>query len=222
MSKQTMSKQAMKQTMFLKTLGVAMCFAVSAQQATAANTGSFYIGADVGSTEITGDNSIGKDSVFVAGQKFKDSDTSYGLHAGFQFTDWFAAELGYTDFGSTSKRFKIRPDIMFIVAPNDTQVVDAKGVSLSGVFSYSLSQSFSVLGVVGVTSINYDSTWKGGFSPMTGSLRENHSFTDQGLLLGVGGKYALSDSLALRADVRRNDVGDFKLDTLSVGVEYSF
>lgn len=217
-----MSKQTMSQKMFLKTLGLAMCFALGAQDAAAANAGSFYIGADVGSTQVTGDTSTGKDSVFVAGQKFKDSDTSYGLHAGFQFTDWFAAELGYTDFGSTSKRFKIRPDIMFIVAPNDTQVLDAKGVSLSGVFSYSLSQSFSVLGVVGVTSINYDSTWKGGFSPMTGSLRENHSSTEQGILLGVGGRYALTDSVALRVDLRRNDVGDFALDTASVGLEYNF
>lgn len=216
-----MNKQ-MNKKMSLKTFGLAMCLAVSTQQAAAANTGGFYVGADVGSTEIKGDGRIGKDSVFVTGQQFKDSDTSYGLHAGFQFNDWFAAELGYTDFGTTIKRFKIRPDIMFIVAPNDTQVVDAKGVSLSGVFSYGLGQRFSVLGVLGVSSINYDSTWKGGFSPMTGSLREHHSFTDQGLLLGLGGRYELNDLVALRVDLRRNDVGDFKLDTASVGVEYSF
>ena len=211
----------MNKIMSFKTLGVLIGLAFASQQALAANAGKFYVGADVGTTEFSGDGP-GKDSVFVPGQEFKDSDTSYGLHVGFQFNDWFAAELGYTDFGSATDRFKIKPDIMFIVAPNDTQTVDAKGVSLTGVFSHHFTDSFAVLGVLGVSSMDYKNTLSGGFSPVTGSLLEKHSFSDQGLIYGVGASYALSDSFALRADLRRNDVGDFSLDTVSLGLEYSF
>ncbi len=211
----------MKKMMSLKILSVCAGVALASQQVLATDAGKFYVGADVGTTQFSGDGP-GKDSVFVAGQSFKDSDTSYGLHLGFQFNDWFAAELGYTDFGSATDRFKIRPDIMFIVAPNNIQTVDAKGVSLSGVFSHHFSNQFAVLGLLGVSSMDYKSTLSGGFSPVTGSLLEKHSFSDQGLIYGVGARYALSDSFALRADLRRNDVGDFSLDTASVGLEYSF
>jgi len=211
----------MKKIMQLTALASLMLLTVTSQHVFATETGKFYLGADVGSTQFKGDGP-GKNSVFIAGQEFKDSDSSYGLHAGFQFTNWFAVELGYTDFGSATDTFKIKPDIVFIVAPNDTQTVEAKGASLAGVFSYALSSSFNVFGVLGVTAMEYDATLSGGFSEVTGRLLEKNSFSDQGLLYGVGAKYALNDSFNLRVDVRRNDVGDFSLDTASVGLEYSF
>jgi len=211
----------MNKIMSLKTLGLLIGLGFVSHQSLAANAGKFYIGADAGATEVSGDGP-GEDSIFVSGQTFKDSDTSYGLHVGFQFNDWFGAELGYSDFGSATDRFKIKPDIVFIVAPQDTQTVDAKGVSLTGVFGHHFSSSFSVIGVLGVSSLDYESTWSGGFSEVTGSLSEKHSFSDQGLIYGVGTRYALNDSLNLRADIRRNEVGDFRLDSASIGLEYSF
>ena len=211
----------MKNLTQLKCLSVAIAVALSAQQALAADAGKFYIGADAGSTQFSGDGPA-KSVVFVDGQEFKDSDSTYGIHAGFQFADWFAVELGYTDFGSATDRFKISPDIVFIVSPNTIQTVEAKGASLAGVFSYDLSADFAVFGVLGITAMDYEKTLSGGFSPVTGSLLEKDSLSDQGLLYGVGAKYALSESFNLRADLRRNDVGDFDLDTVSVGLEYSF
>jgi OOP family OmpA-OmpF porin len=211
----------MKKTMQLTTLASLIFLSVVAQPSLAVDAGKFYLGADVGSTEFKGDGP-GKNSVFVAGQEFTDSDSSYGIHAGFQFNDWFAAELGYTDFGRASQRFIVRPDILFIVAPNHTQIVDAKGASLAGVFSYQLGQGFSVLGVLGVSSVKYESTWTGGFSEVTGNLRERQKVSDQGLIYGIGGRYELNDSLALRLELRCTDVGDFDLDTANFGLEYSF
>lgn len=211
----------MKKMKSLKILGASILLALGSQQLLAADAGRFYAGIDVGATGFSGAGP-GKDSIFVPGQTFKDSDTGYGLHAGFQFNDWFAAELGYSDFGSATDRFKIKPDIMFIIAPNYIQTVDAKGVSLTGVFSHSFTNCFSVMGVVGVSSVDYKSTMSGGFSEVADSLQEKHSFSDQGLIYGIGAKYALNDSLNLRVDVRRNDVGDFDLDTSSIGLEYSF
>lgn len=211
----------MKKMMPLKLLSLFAGVALASHQALAADAGKFYVGADIGSTQFYGDGPA-KNSIFVPGQTFKDSDTSYGLHVGFQFNDWFAAELGYTDFGSATDKFKIKPDIVFIVAPNNIQTVEAQGVSLSGVFSYKLASDFTLLGIVGVSSMDYENTLSGGFSEVTGSLLEKHSFSDQGLIYGVGAKYALNDSLALRVELRRNDVGDFRLDSTNLGFEYSF
>lgn len=205
----------------LKYLAAAIVLASGAQQALAADAGKFYIGVDAGSTQFSGDGPA-KSAVFVDGQEFKDSDSSFGVHAGFQFADWFAVELGYTDFGSATDNFKISPDIAFIVSPNTIQTIDAKGASLAGVFSYGLGADFAVFGVLGVTAMDYEKTLSGGFSPVTGSLLEKDSLSDQGLLYGVGANYALSQSFNLRAELRRNDVGDFSLDTASVGLEYSF
>jgi len=187
----------------------------------AADTGSVYVGVEAGSSSLKGDGPA-KDSVFLAGQKFSNADSSYGVHFGYQFNEWFAAEISYADYGSHTEKFKIRPDIAFIVAPNDTQMIDAKGASLAGVFSQELGVNLSLFGVLGVSSIEYDITWTGGFSPITGNLKEKRSFSDQGLLIGVGSRYLLNDFLALRVDLRRTDVGDLRLDTASIGVEYWF
>ncbi len=211
----------MQKNTHVKYWGATIALVLGAQQALAAEVGKFYIGADAGSTQFSGEGPA-KSIVFVDGQKFKDSDSSYGIHAGFQFTDWFAIELGYTDFGSATDSFKVNPDIAFIVSPNTIQTIDAKGASLAGVFSYDLGADIAIFGVLGFTAMDYEKTLSGGFSPVTGSLLEKHSLSDQGLLYGVGAKYALSQSFNLRADLRRNDVGDFSLDTASVGLEYSF
>jgi len=211
----------MKIIMSIKTLGAAVSLMLGSPLATAADTGVFYIGADVGSTEFSGDGP-GRNSVFTPGQAFKDSDTGYGVHGGFQFNAWFALELAYTDFGSATDHYKIRPDIAFIVAPNDTQTVEAQGISLAGAFSYGIGERFTVMGSLGISSLHFISRFSGGFSEATGSLLEGHRFSDQGLIYGIGARYAFTNSVNIRIELRRNDIGDFSLDRASLGLEYSF
>ncbi|RYY03485.1 MAG: hypothetical protein EOO53_06125 [Gammaproteobacteria bacterium] len=206
-----------KQLSVLTSLVICLC----AGQQVAAETGEFYFGADVGRTHFSGDGPR-NDSLFIAGQNFGGLDTCYGLHLGFQFNNWFAAELGYSDFGKATDRFKLRSDVIFIVSPNDTQSVSAKGASVSGVFGYKLFTHFSIFGVLGVMAMDYEATQSGGFSPVTGISPMKSNASDQGLVYGVGAKYALNDSLNLRVDARRTNAGDFALSTLSTGVEYTF
>ena len=213
-------KYLMKNSKHLATVTSLIVWAFGAQQA-AAETGEFYLGADIGRTHFSGDGPR-DDSLFVAGQDFDASDASYGLHLGFQFNNWFAAELGYSDFGKASDRFKLRSDVIFIVSPNDTQSLSAKGTSVSGVFSYKPFTHFSLFGVLGVIAMDYEVTQSGSFSPVTGISPTKNSFSDQGLLYGVGAKYALNDSLGLRVDARRTNAGDFALSTVSTGLEYTF
>jgi opacity protein-like surface antigen len=208
-----------KSTSFAFAFFIAILF--SHQKLCAADAGQFYAGMDIGSIGLKGDGPK-NDPAFVAGQRFKASDYVYGLHAGFQFIEWFAAEFGVTDFGNTSDHFAIKDGIFFLVQPNDTQQVDAKGASLIGAFSYPVSSRLSLLGIVGIASVDFDIKQSGGSSPLAGSLSEQRSFSEQGLLYGFGAKYALEESLDVRAEVRRNEVGDFMLDAVSLGVEYGF
>ena len=186
-----------------------------------ADTGNFYSGVDVGKTDFSGDGP--RDTVvFKRGQQFSDGDTTYGIHAGYNITHWFATEIAYTDFGSATDTFALSPDIVFIGKPVDTQSVSAKGATLSAVFNYELLNDFSVFAVVGVSAINYDIALTGGFSEVTGRIALKGDESDQGLVYGIGAKYALSDKLNLRADARRNEVGDFTLDSITAGLEFNF
>ena len=194
---------------------------ILSQQIFAASSGQFYAGVELGSSRVLGDEPE-HDPAFIPNQKFRASDSSYGIYAGFQFNDWFAAELGYHDFGSASHRFSFKDDVLFLMQPNDTQTLDAKGASLSGVFSYKMTSTFSLLGTVGVVAVDYDLTQSGGFSPFTGNLSRQGNLSEQGLVYGLGAKYRLSESLDLSAQIRRNEVGDFTLDVASLGFEYSF
>ncbi len=187
----------------------------------AAEAGQFYMGLEVGSTSVKGDGPK-NEPAFVPNQDFRASDSTYGFHAGFQFNEWFAAELGLTDYGSASHHFKLRDDIFFLVEPNDTHTIDAKGASLSGVFSYRMTQSFSLTGLLGITAVDFEFKKSGGFSPFTGSLSQRDSFSEQGLVYGIGAKYSLNDSFGLRAEARRSEVGDFTIDLFQVGLEYNF
>lgn len=192
-----------------------------ATQAANAEAGQLYMGVDLLSTDFSGPGPSAGSS-FAPGQTFGDSDTGYGIHLGYGFNDWFAIELGFSDFGSGTDTFTLKGDIVYIVKPNDTQTLDAKGLSLAGVFSKQLGQDWSVFGVLGVTAMDYKNTVSGGFSEQSGSLLARDSYSDQGLLYGLGASYRLSEQVNLRADVRRNDVGDFKLDSLGLAIEYRF
>lgn len=190
-------------------------------QGVAAEAGQFYVGLDVINTNFSGPGPAAS-SNFEPGQHFGDKDGGYGLHLGYGFNDWFAVEAGVTDFGSGTDTFKLKDGIVYIVKPNDTQTLEAKGISIAGVFSKQFGEDWSVFGVLGVTAMDYKSTLSGGFSEQTGSLLVHSSYEDQGLLYGAGVSYQLTDDVRLRLDARRNDVGDFKLDTLGVAVEYLF
>lgn len=209
----------MNKNLYIKSLAAVVLAA--AQSSWAEESGPLYLGVDIGSTHFAGDHALDS-SVFAAHQYFSGNDTSAGLHLGYQLVNWFALELGYMDFGSSTHRFALNPNVVFIVAPNDTQQIDASGLSLAGVFTHKLSNDFSVLGVLGASSVNYQSRWRGGFSEVSGHLDVKHDYTDQGLVYGVGAKYALSQALSVRVDLRRNDLRDINLDTASLSLEYAF
>jgi OOP family OmpA-OmpF porin len=185
------------------------------------NAEGIYVGVDLGSTHFSGDGPADT-LIFQEGQRFGDTDASYGLHLGYRITDWLAVELGYMDFGSATQQFKISPNVVFIAAPQDTQTLEAKGINLSVIASHDFTSRFSLFGLLGVANIEYENTFSGGFSNVTGSFFSKNAYADQGIIYGVGLKYKMTNAIGLRADLRRNDVGDFILDSATASIEYSF
>lgn len=208
------------------TLIIAAIFSFTTARKVLAETDHMYAGLDVVATHFSGDGP--KDRIiYQKGQHFSDQDTKYGVRFGYQISDWLATEVAYTDFGRGTDIFGISPNIYFFGAPMDTQTVGARGASLVAAFKHSFttrgpSAPASVFAILGVASIDYDVTWSGGFSELTGSPLVQRGYSYQGLTFGVGAKYALNDEVNLRADVRRYDVGDFQLDSLSAGLEFNF
>lgn len=150
-------------------------------------------------------------SVYVGGDlgqsKYKDAcngltgcdntDTQWGLFAGYQFNRNFAAELGYHDLGSVS-----------------TSLGDIKGKSweITGVGSVPITEQFSAYGKLG----GYHGTYKG-----TGLDNKNNDLT-----FGFGVQYDLNRNVGLRGEWQRYDnfgsSGGPNVDVLRVAALWRF
>ena len=183
-----------------------------------------YIGANVGATRAKFKN----DSISstLAGQGFTvnssaedNSSTGYKLYGGYQLNRNFAVEGGYFDLGRFGYAVNTTPVGVF---SNDARV---RGLNLDLVGILPLTEQFSVFGKVGAayaqTRANNTST---GFLPLNNS---STSRKDTNLKLGLGMQYALTEALAVRAELERYRINDpirnrGHIDMASIGLVYRF
>ena len=183
-----------------------------------------YIGASIGGTKAKFNN----DSVNSAlvGQGFTvrsrsedNSSTGYKLFGGYQLNRNFAVEGGYFDLGRFNYALNTTPIGTF---SSDTRV---RGLNLDLVGMLPLSDQFSVFGRVGAAYAQSRAN-----SIRTGALPLNNSSTnrkDTNLKVGLGLQYAITEALAVRAEVERYRINDpirnrGHIDMASVGLVYSF
>jgi OmpA-OmpF porin, OOP family len=186
--------------------------------------GKWYGGIDVGSSRFGAGNSELSGALAnqgIAGAASTDrNDTSWGLNLGFRVNPTWAVEGGYTDFGKLNYSAAV-------AAPADTIQGDykANAVSLAGVGSFPLSESWSVYGKAGLARthvrLNANST-NGATAPS--SATENGT----GLLIGAGTTYDFTKNVFGKlAWDRYTRVGDSStgrgdVDLLSAGVGLRF
>jgi OmpA-OmpF porin, OOP family len=119
------------------------------------------------------------------------------LYGGYQFNRYAGIEGGYTDLGHIN---------------NSTGTINGRAAYLDAVGTLPLTDKFSLLGSVGVAHANLDTS--------------NGDDSGNGLKLGVGAQYALTDNVALRAQAERYRVDAFgakpDIDQYTVGVRYAF
>ena len=162
---------------------IIICLGVTTIPLASAAESNWYVGAGTGSTD--NDNSALDDD---SGQKF------YG---GYQFTDRYALEGGYTDLGS------------FDVNAVPGADVDVDGLQFAGVATYSLPNNFALFGKAGV--YNWDQDGNGT------ALVPDDDGTD--IMFGFGLNYN-AGNWGIRGEWERFDADD-DVDMISVGVIYN-
>lgn len=163
---------------------IIICLGVTTIPVASAAESNWYLGAGTGSSDA--DNSALDDD---SGQKF------YG---GYQFTDRYALEGGYTDLGSF--------DIDTIPGAD----VDVDGIEVAAVASFSLPNQFSIFGKAGL--YNWDQEVS---TPIVGVVEDDDG-TD--IMYGFGVNYNVGN-WGIRSEWERFDA-DEDIDMLSVGVIY--
>lgn len=175
----------------------------------------FYIGFNLGEASYDASVNDVNDGSFTSGS-LDDSDTSFSVTLGKQFTPNFALEGGYIDLGEVNID-AVSDGSGFLYAPG---AVNAN-VELSGVFFdvkglIPLNETSSFYGKVGILSWDADFS----LSDSTGSLSISDDGTD--VFFGLGASFAMSNSFSLNIDYTSYDLDDGDTaDVFSVGVQFN-
>ncbi len=184
----------------------------------------WYAGANLGSASTSIDgakiNSGLVGNWFNSSTTVKDEhSTGYKVFGGYRLDKNFALEGGYFDLGSFGYTATTVP------AGTLNGTIKITGLNLDLVGTMPLNEKFSAFGRVG---LNYAHT-RDSFSS-TGAVlvgNPNPSKSDANYKLGLGLQYALTESLAVRAELERYRVNDAlgsrgNIDLVSAGLIYRF
>ncbi len=212
----------MKLTRASGTLGL-VAFVVIASPFAAADDSGWYVGANVGQSRAKIDDDRITSSLL--GRGFSgisiaddDRDTGYKLFGGYKFNRNVAVEGGYFDLGKFGYAATMNPSATL------NGNIKLKGLNLDLVGMLPITEKLSAFGRAGV---NYAQA-KGAFTGTESSVYPpNPSKRDTNYKLGLGLQYALTDSLAMRAEVERYRINDAvgnkgDIDLVSVGLVYQF
>jgi opacity protein-like surface antigen len=185
------------------TLGLLASGASLAQQGYAAPwRGDFwgYIGASAGESKFRTDCNR-----TITQFQCDTKDTGFKVYAGGRMSEWLGLEIGYTDFGRINA---------------SGGEVDAWAVPLSLVAGVPFGDRFSVFGKLGGLYGRTDVT------ASLDSLIETGHKSGWGWTYGVGGAFALTPTIQIRADWDRHKLdfagGREDVDMLSAGLQFRF
>ena len=213
----------MKFNKFSCALGVAGLAALSSAGVWAQDAG-WYGGANVGRSAATIDDARINSSLLGSGfgsSTIVDDDRSTGfkVFGGYQINKNFAVEGGYFDLG------KFGYTATTVPAGTLNGNIKLRGLNLDLVGIVPLTEKFSVFGRAGLNYAQARDSFSG-----TGAVlvtNPNPRKNDTNYKLGLGLQYALSESLAVRAEAERYRVNDAvgnrgHVDLVSVGLIYRF
>jgi OmpA-OmpF porin, OOP family len=167
-------------------------------------TGPFYVGVGVGGSAFgTRDVGATKGTVDEQSRAFK-------IYGGYQLTDHFGVQAGYTRLGSLNDNFTTG-------GVSVKQTVSGRSLYVAGTARYSVSESFAVTGKLGIS-----------FGKTTGtnllSASDNLIGSKRYLMGGFGAEYRLNRSVALTADYEAYGKLSNKVsaDAFTLGARFSF
>ena len=167
---------------------IAIAMLLSAVVAAPSVAADMYVGVNVGSAKIDASN--------------LDSTTSFALLGGYTFNEYFAAEIGYTDFGSKDYQ-----------DPAGPFSVKSSAWNISGVGSYPFNEQFSVFAKLGIASATTDTS--------------GSSTSKSDLTYGIGGQFNVNKQVGIRLGYDVYKVADptsstFNENVASIGGIFKF
>ena len=195
----------MKSIRAIATAALAACSLLFAAQASA----QLYIGASGGASEIQ--NSLVLGPLITSGT-VDNKDAGFKVFGGYLFNEYLGVEYSYMDLGTMTYSGD------FLGTPVTGGKVEVKGNNFSLVVMLPLSESFSLMGKVGMFQARVKATDTTGGAPFSFSDRK----TADSAALGVN--YNLGKHISLRAEAERLkiDINDSVAYFYSAGIAFKF
>ena len=184
----------------------------------------WYGGASLGRSSASIDDARITANLLAAGLatnsiSHRDRSQGFRIFGGYQFTPNFGLEAGYADLGkfgftaSTTPPGTLNGDIRL------------QGLSVDLVGTLPVTDKFSVLGRIGLASINARDTFTG--TGAVNVVNPNPSKRDTNAKFGLGLGYSFTPSLGMRLEAERYRVNDAmgnkgSINLMSVGLVYRF
>jgi len=211
-------------------LGLATLAALAAPAAlaqnVAQNTSGWYLGGNIGRTSQSADdaaitNGLAAQGLATTSIGSSDNDRGYKLFGGYQFNRNVAIEGGYFDLGSFGYTATTAP------LGSQTGDVRYKGLNLDLVGTLPITDKFSAIGRVGVTTARASGSYSATGAAGVPFGNANPSERTTNPKWGVGLMYDFTPSLGVRVEAERYRVKDaFRnknhVDMVSVGLVYRF
>ena len=207
-------------------LAIAALAAIApAAQAQTQDTG-WYAGGNVGRTGATIDDDRIRGG--LAGQGLvtnsiedREHDTGYKVFGGYQFNRNLGIEGGYFDLGQFGYTARTT------AAGRLSGDMSARGLNLDVVGTLPLTERFSVLGRVGVTSMRTEGSFSATGAARVPYASATSSQTSANAKWGAGVAYAFTEALSMRLEAERYRLKDSvgnrgHVDMVSVGLVYRF
>jgi OOP family OmpA-OmpF porin len=183
-----------------------------------------YIGGNIGRTRADFNNdamtrNLAGQGLTVNSSTADNSSTGYKAFGGYQLNRNFAVEGGYFDLGRSSYRLNTTPTGSF---NGETRV---RGLNLDLVGLLPMSDRFTAFGRIGAAyAQSRASVTTTGAVPVSNYNTRNN---DTNLKVGLGVQYAITQALAVRAELERYRINDpirnrGHIDMASVGLVYRF
>lgn len=219
----TRSSKRGRRTKALGALGISAIALAAAPLALASPLG-WYAGANIGQSRAKiADGEIANNlqaQGFTSSSISNDSQgTGFKLFGGYQFDRYFAVEGGYFNLGDFGYSATTVP------AGTSRGRIALQGLNVDAVGILPITRRFSAFGRVGVTYVDARDAFSGtgaAYAPSSNVNRHEINYK-----YGVGLQYALTHSLALRAEAERYRVKDAignngDVDLISAGLVYHF
>ncbi|AUD77801.1 hypothetical protein CW740_00545 [Kangiella profundi] len=166
---------------------------------TIADDSSFYLGISGGSAQVEGETV--QEFGVLPGQSLNDDTDSYGVYAGYKLNDYFGFELEYMDLDDARKTYSLDPDVVYIVAPNDTITTNIQGIKLSSLFEYPFTDGFGIYGKLGVARVTMENDlFIGAAGPGQNLSAYSSDDSEVEIIYGAGLRFELVDRLNLKIE----------------------